>query len=73
MSVAGSHRAKTGEESAFRGALGLWQDLKGAKDLLLPDLGGGWSGWLSAVETSGSCTGCRDNRVAQQLAASFCV
>lgn len=31
-------------------------------------------GWgPSAVETSGSCTGCRDDHVAQQLAASFCV
>lgn len=31
-------------------------------------------GWgPSAVETSGSCAGCRDDHVAQQLAASFCV
>lgn len=72
MSAAGSHREKTGEEAASRSALGLWQDLKGAEGLLLPDLGG-WSGWLSVVETSGSRAGCRDNHVAQQLAASFCV
>lgn len=44
MSAAGSHQAKTGEESASRGALGLWQDLKGAEGLLLPDLGRGGVG-----------------------------
>lgn len=46
--------------------------MKGAKGPLLPDPGG-WSGWLSAVETFGSSAGCRDDHVAQQLAASFCV
>ena len=46
MSASGSHWAKTGEESVSRGALGMWQDLKGAKGLLLPDLGGGVGGSL---------------------------
>ena len=66
MSAAGSHQAPTGKESVSRAAL-VQQGLKGARGLRLP------AGGPSAVETSGSGAGCCDNRVAQQLEASFFV